>query len=173
MVINYENTRKDYEKGYESLYKSSLLVKSIQMGFGMLILMGLFFYFLYEMSTFYNIDNKPYISVIVILIIIYTIFHFLLKKIIKKSVSNTLDKLIELNPSMLGEKSLEISDGNLICKSEKSHSEYKTKAIDNVDEKDGRIILYIQKLNPVYIIPCSAFNSESEKNEFLKLIKKV
>ncbi|MBO3444922.1 hypothetical protein [Clostridium sp. CCUG 7971] len=45
MVINYENTREDYEKGYESLYKSSLLVKSIQMGFGMLILMGLFFIF--------------------------------------------------------------------------------------------------------------------------------
>ncbi|MBO3444921.1 YcxB family protein [Clostridium sp. CCUG 7971] len=125
------------------------------------------------MSTFYNIDNKPYISVIVILIIIYTIFHSLLKRIIKKSVSNTIDKFIELNPSMLGEKSLEISDGNLICKSEKSHSEHKAKAIDNVAEKDGRIVLYIQKLNPVYVIPCSAFNSESEKNGFIKLIKRV
>jgi hypothetical protein len=173
MVINYKNTREDYEKGYESFYKRSVLVKSIQAGFEMMIIIGLLFYFLYEMSIFYNIDNKLYISAIVMLIIIYTIFYFGLKRIAKKNVSNTLDKLIELNPSMLGEKSLEISDGNLICKTEKGYSEYKAKAIDNVVEKDGRIILYIQKLNPVHVIPCSAFNSESEKNEFIKLIKKV
>lgn len=51
----------------------------------MIILIGLFFYFLYEMSTFYNIDNKLYISAILVLVIIYIIFYFVLKKITNKS----------------------------------------------------------------------------------------
>ena len=171
MIVNYTNTREDYEKAYERLYKVSRIVTSLQMGTSMLLLMAMAFYFIYEMSTFYDIGIKLYLTVTLILTTIYIVFYFLLKKATKINSSKALSKLIALNPSMIGNKSLEVSGDTLIYKSENGYLEYKVKAIDNIAEKDGRIILYIQKYNPIYVIPSISFNNEQDKNEFIKLIK--
>lgn len=74
---------------------------------------------------------------------------------------------------MIGERTLEINDEHIIVTNNKERTEQRVKGIDNIKEVDGSIILYIRKLSPVHIIPCSSFVNEEEKDKFLSYFKHI
>ena len=172
MIIKYKNTMEDYKIGYEKNYQAYTTSELIRSGMYTIIIAVLCIYHIYEMSTFYNVENTTYIIVGIILFIAYLIGSFINHKIARKKINESINKFIQLNPQRIGEKILEINEDTIIIKNEKDVSHYNIQGIDSVDEKDERIILYTQKISPIAIIPCIAFDSEQSKNQFLNLLKK-
>lgn len=171
MEIKYTNTREDYIKGYEKSRKYALRKDVFSLVSTMIIIMGMFFYFLNEMSSFYIIDISLYVFVIAILSIITIITIIYLSIISKKNIQKLVDKLIEARNNTLGSKLIEVENDIIINKGEKLYSEYNLKAIDNIYEEDNVLVICIQKINPLILIPLNFFESEDIKNQFINLIK--
>lgn len=171
MIIKYINNREDYIKAYEKSRKFSLKTSSIQLILCMMVITGLCWYFTYEMSSFYNIELNVYLMPVLILGTIASITIILLNKISKKNIEKVVDKLIELKPDMIGEKSIEIKEDKILYKGNTAYVQYNINAIDNIYETPNILVLCIQKLNPIIIIPCKAFENENLKNDFIKIIK--
>ena len=171
MKVKYTNSREDYIKAYERFRKLSLRFTSIRLVASMtgLIIVGL--YYMYEMSFFYNIGIGVYLFIVVMLYSMCIFFIIIESKISKKNISKVVDKLIELRTDTIGEKSAEIIEDKIICKCKFSQVEYNIKAFDNIFEISGVLAVCIEKTNPMIIIPCSSFESEDEKNEFINIIK--
>lgn len=172
MIIKYKNTMEDYKIGYEKHYQAYTTSELIRSGINTIVIAVLCIYHIYEMSTFYNIENTTYIIVGVILFIAYLIGSLIHHKIARKKINESIDNLIKLSPYRIGEKTLEVNEDTIIIKNDKDVSYYNIQGIDSIEEKDERIILYNQKISPVVIVPCSAFDSEQSKNKFLNLLGK-
>lgn len=171
MIIKYINNREDYIKAYEKSRKLSLKASSIQLILCMIAITGLCWYFIYEMSSFYNIELNVYLMPLLILGVIATVTIILLNKMSKKNIEKVVDKLIELKSDTLVEKSIEIKEDKILYKGNNVYGEYNIKAIDNIYETSDILVLYIQRINPIIIIPCKAFEDENFKSEFIKIIK--
>lgn len=171
MKIEYTNSREDYIKSYEKFRKMSLKSNSIQFVLYITLLIIVNWYYLYEMSIFYDVDIVTYLITPAILYTTVILAIIIRSKISKKSMNKLVDKLIELRTDAIGEKSVEIIDDKIICKGRFSENEYSIKAFDNIFEISDVLVICIQKTNPMIVIPCSAFESEDIKDEFINIIK--
>lgn len=169
--IKYTNNREDYIKGYEKSRKYALRKDVFTLASTMLILMGITFYFINEMSSFYNMEITLYVAVISILAATTIITTIFLNIMSKKNIQKSIDKLIETRNSAIGPKLIEVKNDTIIHKGEKSYCEYNIKAIDNIYEEDNVLVICIQKINPIIILPLNSFESEEIKNKFINLIK--
>lgn len=171
MEIKYTNNREDYIKGYEKRRKFTLRKDVFLLTLNMLALMGITFYFINEMSSFYNIEISLYLTVILIIATLIIIKTILMNRISKKIIQKFIDKLIETRNSTLGSKIIEVKNDVIIHKGEKSYVEYNIKAIDNIYEEDDVLVICIQKIDPIILIPINSFESKEVKNQFINLIK--
>ncbi|MDB8793741.1 hypothetical protein PN290_06115 [Romboutsia sp. 1001216sp1] len=171
MEIKYTNNREDYIKGYEKSRKYALRKDVFTLASTMLILMGITFYFINEMSSFYNIEITLYVAVISILSATTIITTILLNIMSKKNIQKSIDKLIETRNSAMGPKLIEVKNDTIIHKGEKSYCEYNIKAIDNIYEEENVLVICIQKINPIIILPLNSFESKEVKNQFINMIK--
>jgi len=171
MKIEYTNSREDYIKSYEKFRKMSLKSNSIQFVLYITLLIIVNWYYLYEMSIFYDVDIVTYLITPAILYTTVILAIIIRSKINKKSMNKLVDKLIELRTDAIGEKSVEIIDDKIICKGRFSENEYSIKAFDNIFEISDVLVICIQKTNPMIVIPCSAFENEDIKNKFINIIK--
>lgn len=171
MEIKYTNNREDYINGYEKRRKFTLRKDVFLLTLNMLALMGITFYFINEMSSFYNIEISLYITVILIIATLIIITTILMNIMSKKIIKKFIDKLIETRNSTLGSKIIEVKNDVIIHKGEKSYVEYNIKAIDNIYEEDNVLVICIQKIDPIILIPINSFESEEVKNQFINLIK--
>lgn len=169
--IKYTNNREDYIKGYEKSRKYALRKDVFTLTLTMLILMGITFYFINEMSSFYNIEITLYVGVISILATMTIITTIILSIMSKKNMQKLIDKLVEARNSAIGSKSIEVKNDIIMHKGEKSYCEYNIKAIDNIYEEDNVLVICIQKINPIILLPLNSFESEEVKNQFINLIK--
>ena len=111
--------------------------------------------YLDEISQFYIIEMTDYLKAILIIVTVYIICCFVINKSLKSKVDKEINALLTLRPTLIGERTLEINDEHIIVTNNKERTEQRIKGIDNIKEVDGSIILYIGKLSPVHIIPCS------------------
>lgn len=173
MIINYSNSYEDYKKAYEGVFKVSRNTKCI--GIALVFFAMYLFYsgYLDEISQFYIIEMTDYLKAILIIVTVYIICCFVINKSLKSKVDKEINALLTLRPTLIGERTLEINDDHIIVTNNKERTEQRIKGIDNIKEVDGSIILYIGKLSPVHIIPCSSFVNEEEKDKFLSYFKHI
>ena len=170
MIVNYKNSEEDYKIGYEEFYKASRKKFLILFTYILTILYVFWIYHLNVISDFYKIETMDYLKGLSIVCVAFIFFNIFIKKSFIRTLDTKIKELIRLRPTMIGEKTIEIIDGILIHRTVNERIDYSAKCIDKLIEKDNRIILYVDKTNPLFIIPLDSFKDEKEKNEFLRLI---
>ena len=170
MIVNYKNSEEDYKIGYEEFYKVSRKMYSRLYVYFFTLLYIFWIYHLNVISDFYKIETMDYLKGLAIVCVAFIFFNILIKKSLTHTLDIKIKELIRLRPTMIGEKNIEIIDGILIYRTVNERIDYSAKCIDKLIEKDNRIILYVDKTNPLFIIPLDSFKDEKEKNEFLRLI---
>lgn len=170
MFIEYENNYEDYIKAYEKWHKSTMRLQAITNAVVVLAMLIFPIYHKYRMSTFYRIEAKHYIDIILIGVIAYVGLMFILNKKTKKSIVELTKTNIKLKPATIGKKSIELVDGKIIHKAKNDRTEYNLNGIDNVFEYNNQVLLCTNKLNPMFIIPSRYFENDKQKQEFIKII---
>ena len=84
MKIEYTNSREDYIKSYEKFRKMSLKSNSIQFVLYITLLIIVNWYYLYEMSIFYDVDIVTYLITPAILYTTVILAIIIRSKISKK-----------------------------------------------------------------------------------------
>ena len=167
MIVNYKNSEEDYKIGYEEFYKASRKKFLILFTYILTILYVFWIYHLNVISDFYKIETMDYLKGLSIVCVAFIFFNIFIKKSFIRTLDTKIKELIRLRPTMIGEKTIEIIDGILIHRTVNERIDYSAKCIDKLIEKDNRIILYVDKTNPLFIIPLDSFKDEKEKMNFL------
>lgn len=89
--------------------------------------------------------------------------------IIKRSVKKMLKE--GKNKGMLGSKTIELNEDNIISAGENSESNVKWSTVERYKETKDYIYIYISAVE-AYIVPKRAFKDEKEKEEFIKILDK-
>lgn len=163
MTIKYTNTREDYERSFDFILNYLGLIQCIVMGVISAIL------------TIYISIGRSFtffiILAIIVIIINYIGLIYLYKKRLPKRIKEGVNKRIETQPTLLKEKTVEINEDKFIVTNSRERTEHIISSIDRIVEKNNFIFIFIQKRAPLLIIPQSAFDNTSCKDEFIKIIK--
>ena len=87
MEIKYVNKREDYIKGYEKGRRLALKFEIFKLTLIMLVVTGIFFYFINELSDFYNVKNSTYLNLILISATTVIITSILINIISKRNIT--------------------------------------------------------------------------------------
>lgn len=171
MIIEYENNRRDYEKAYEKFRKTAMKIHVITSAIAVVAILVFPMYHVYKMSIFYRIGLLEYMLVLLSGIIAYVALVVINIKKTKKELSNLINQNLNLKPSCIGKKSIEITEGKIIFKAKNDYAQYNIRGLNDIFEYEDEVLLCTQKLNPMFIIPSRYFESEEQKNKFIELIK--
>ena len=163
MTIKYTNTREDYEKSFDFILNYLRLIQCIAMGVISAIL------------TLYISIGRSFTFFIIITIIVILMncigYMYFYKKRLPKKIKEGVNKRIETQPTLLKEKTVEMTEDKFIITNSQERTEHIISSIDRIVEKNNFIFIFIQKWAPLLIIPQSAFDDTSSKDEFIKIIK--
>jgi len=121
-----------------------------------------------------KISKIPFLNWIVLYGLLYITWACFYKKYLIWKVKNSIKKILKegTNNGILGKKTFEICEDEIIETSEYGKNSTNIKSVEDVFINDEYIYIYINRLQ-AYIVPIRAFINKKEKDEFIKHMESI
>lgn len=170
MKIKYRLTKEDYyEFNLHHMSHFKKVNRSIQIQrFLMPTLFTIF------AAITYKRGNISPVIIIPVYLIAATGWVMIYPKYLQKSVNKRLDAILnqEANKSLLDDKILEVADDGLYEILDEKNRVLSSKAVVDIIENEKNIYIYLPS-ESAYIIPKKFFESENEKDEFVRKVENL
>lgn len=119
-----------------------------------------------------NLTTLPLGYLLTIFILLYVYWVASYRKRLNKMVSKKISKMLTegKNQSVVGTHNLEISEDEIVDRSEQSEAKTPFSDVENILEDKDHIFIYVNA-NSAHIIPRRIFENNEKKNEFLTLLR--
>ncbi len=167
MQINYELTKQDYIDF--NLYHISYSKTSRQALFIQRYITSLIFLLApFVVARFTEIPLEYWL---VTFAITYLLWVFFYPKYFKRVVGKRVSKMVDegKNVDLLGYRTVTIDAEGLHSKSDVSESTIKWSSVENVVETKEHIFIYVSAIS-AHIVPFRIFETDKDKEEFLKVL---